>query len=172
MPKIKVKPVEQISRKPVSYAHAAFMRHCQLKNLAPYSYLYYNKNIQYFLDTENEIKYVDEICPEVIERFIGKLMDRGNRVTAINARLRAVFVFLRYCFDQEYLEAFPIFLIKEDETLKEPYTEAELQKLLKQPETSFWAEWCMCRVGWYGCSRSCDHAHHNDSSDPAECLGG
>ena len=141
MPKIKVKPVEQFSRKPVSYAFAAFMRHCQLKNLAPYSYLYYNKNIQYFLDTENEIKYVDEICPELIEKFIGKLMDRGNKVTAINARLRAVFVFLRYCFDQEYLEAFPISLIKEDETLKEPYTEAELQKLLKQPETSFWAEW-------------------------------
>ena len=34
MPKIKVKPVEQISRKPVSYAFAAFMRHCQLKNLS------------------------------------------------------------------------------------------------------------------------------------------
>ena len=50
MPKIKVKPVEQITRKPVSYAYDAFMRHCQLKNLAPYSYLYYNKNTQYFLD--------------------------------------------------------------------------------------------------------------------------
>ena len=36
MPKIKVKSVDQLSRKPVSYAHAAFMRHCQLKNLAPY----------------------------------------------------------------------------------------------------------------------------------------
>lgn len=83
MPKIKVRPVDQIIRKPVSYAFAAFMRHCQLKNLAPYSYRYYNKNNQYFLDTENEIKYVDEICPEVIERFIGKLMDRGNKVTAI-----------------------------------------------------------------------------------------
>ena len=130
MPRIKLKQVDGISRKLVSDAFTAFMRHCQLKNLAPYSYLYYNKNIQYFLDTENEIKYVDEITPEVIERFIGKLMDRGNKATAINARLRAVFVFLRYCFDQEYLETFPISLIKEDETLKEPYTEAELQKLL------------------------------------------
>lgn len=81
MPKIKVKPVEQITRKPVSYAYDAFMRHCQLKNLAPYSYLYYNKNIQYFLDTVNEIKYVDEICPEVIEKFIGKLMDAGRKIS-------------------------------------------------------------------------------------------
>ena len=141
MPRIKVKPVDQISRKPVSYAFAAFMRHCQLKNLAPYSYLYYNKNIQHFLDSEPEIKYMDEINTEVIERYIGKMMDKGNKVTAINARLRALFVFLRYCFEQEYLEAFPISLIKEDETLKEPYTDAELQKLLKPPQTSFWAEW-------------------------------
>ena len=41
MPKIKVRPVDQISRKPVSYAFAAFMRHCQLKNLAPYVGLIY-----------------------------------------------------------------------------------------------------------------------------------
>jgi len=141
MPKIKVKQVDTLSRKPVSYAFAAFMRHCQLKNLAPYSYLYYNKNIQHFLDSEPEIKYMDEINTEVIERYIGKMMDKGNKVTAINARLRALFVFLRYCFEQEYLEAFPISLIKEDETLKEPYTDAELQKLLKPPQTSFWAEW-------------------------------
>ena len=121
MPKIKVRPVDQISRKTVSYALNSFLRHCQLKNLAPYSYLYYNKNIQFFVDTHPEIKYIDEIKPEVIERFIGKLMDRGNKVTAINARLRALYVFLRYCFEQEYLEAFPISLIKEDESFKEPY---------------------------------------------------
>ena len=87
MPKIKVKQVDTLSRKPVSYAFAAFMRHCQLKNLAPYSYLYYNKNIQYFLDSEPGIRYMDEINTEVIERYIGKMMDKGNKVTAINARL-------------------------------------------------------------------------------------
>lgn len=141
MPKIKVRPVDQISRKEVSYALNSFLRHCQLKNLAPYTYLYYNKNITFFLESHPELKYVDEIKPEVIEKYIGKMMDKGNRVTAINARLRALYVFLRYCFKQEYLEAFPISLIKEDETFKEPYTEAELQKLLKQPQNSNWAEW-------------------------------
>ena len=102
MPRIKVKMVDQISRKTVSYALSAFMRHCKLKNLSPYSYLYYEKNIGYFLESEPQIKYVDEITTEVIEEFISKLMDKGNKVTAINARLRAVFVFLRYCFEQEY----------------------------------------------------------------------
>lgn len=141
MPRIKVKPVDQISHTTVSCAFSNFMRHCQLKNLSPYSYLYYDKNISFFFETYPEIKYVDEITWERIEKFIGMLMDRGNRVTAINARLRALFVFLRYCFGQEYLEEYTLTLIKEDETLKEPYTEAELQKLLKRPQGDSWAEW-------------------------------
>lgn len=73
-------------------------------------------------------------------------MDRGNRVTAINARLRAAHVFLRYCFEQEYLEEFPLSQIKEDESFKEPYTDAELQKLLKQPADGTWVEWRMWAV--------------------------
>ncbi len=106
MSRIRLKQVDQISRKGVSDALAAFMRHCKLKNLSPYSILYYEKNLQFFLDSLPQIKYVDEINREVIEGFINSLMDRGNRVTAINARLRAVHVFLRYCFEQEYLEEF------------------------------------------------------------------
>ncbi len=37
MAKIKLKVVDQISRKKVSDAFDSFMRHCKLKNLAPYS---------------------------------------------------------------------------------------------------------------------------------------
>ena len=141
MAKIKLKQVDGICKKTVPDAYSAFMRHCQLKNLSPYSYLYYEKNLKFFFELEPQIKYVEEINKGVIEEFVGKLMDRGNRVTAINARLRAVHVFLRYCFEQEYLEPFPMSQIKEDESFKEPYTDAELQKLLKRPESESWAEW-------------------------------
>lgn len=102
MPRIKLKQVDGISRKLVSDAFTAFMRHCQLKNLSPYTYQYYKENVEYFLEASPEVKYLDEINSDLIDAFVGKLMDKGNRVTAINARLRAVFVFLRYCFEQEY----------------------------------------------------------------------
>ena len=65
---------------------------------SPYSYLYYEKNIKFFLEMESQIKYVDQINQEVIDEFVGKLMDRGNRVTAINARFRALFVFSALLF--------------------------------------------------------------------------
>ena len=141
MSRIKLKKVDQISRKTVSDARDGFLRHCQLKNLAPHTYTYYKENLQFFFDSAPQVKFVDEFNQETIENFIGQLMDKGNRVTAINARLRAAFVFLRYCFEQEYLEAFPLSLIKEDETYKEPYTDSELQKLLKQPQDGTWVEW-------------------------------
>ena len=32
-------------------------------------------------------------------------------------------------------------LLKEDETVKEPYTEEELQRLLRRPASNSWAEW-------------------------------
>ena len=38
MSKIRLKKVDQKSRKTVSDAFTAFMRHCQLKNLAPHTY--------------------------------------------------------------------------------------------------------------------------------------
>ena len=141
MKRIQLKQVDEISRKKIPDAYNSFMRQCKLKNLSPYSYLYYEKNIGFFLESLPESKYVDEITPETIENFISMLMDRGNRVTAINARLRGVYVFLRYCFDQKYMEGFPLMLVKEDESFKEPYSEAELRKLLEQPHGNSWAEW-------------------------------
>ena len=146
MAKIRLKQVDQISRKKVSDAYDSFMQHCKFKNLAPYSILYYEKNVGYFLESLPQVKYADEITQEKIADFVSMLMDRGNRVTAINARLRAVFVFLRYCFEQEYLDEFPLSQIKEDESFKEPYSDAELQRLLKQPEGDTWAEWRMWAV--------------------------
>ena len=112
MSRIRLKKVDQISRKTVSDARDDFLRHCQLKNLAPHTYTYYKENLQFFFDSMPQVKFVDEINQELIENFIGQLMDRGNRVTAINARLRAAFVFLRYCFEQEYMEPYEHFFRK------------------------------------------------------------
>ena len=71
MSKIKFKQVDEISRTTVSCAQNAFLKHCKLKNLSAYTCLYYEKNLDYFLESEPQIKYVDEIDQEVIEDYIG-----------------------------------------------------------------------------------------------------
>ena len=107
MAKIKLRQVDGISRKKAADAYDSFMRHCKLKNLAPYSILYYEKNIQFFLDSLPQVKYVDEINQEQIAGFINMLMDRGNRVTAINARLRGAFVFCAIALSRNIWTPFP-----------------------------------------------------------------
>ena len=54
--RIKLKKVDQISRKTVSDARDGFLRHCQLKNLAPHTYTYYKENLQFFFDSAPQVK--------------------------------------------------------------------------------------------------------------------
>ena len=46
---------------------------------------------------------------------------KGNRITEINTRLRGIRVFINFCSEREYAEGFSYPLLKEDETVKEPY---------------------------------------------------
>ena len=70
MSRIRFKQVDEISRTTVSCAQNAFLKHCKLKNLSSYTSLYYEKNLDYFLESEPQIKYVDEIDQELIEDYM------------------------------------------------------------------------------------------------------
>ena len=140
MARIKMEQVEGIGRTALDKAIAEFMRHCRLRNLSPETLKYYEEDLIYFKKCI-PIQYADEICRERLEELIIHEMDKGNRITAINARVRGLRVFFRFCAEREYAEGFKFPLLKEDETMKEPYTDAELKKLLARPNNSKWAEW-------------------------------
>ena len=79
MPRIKLKQVDGIRRTTASYALDTFLRHCQLKNLSPYSLRYYDKNMKFFLEANPQVKYVEDINQEVINNFISAQMDQYRR---------------------------------------------------------------------------------------------
>ena len=141
MPQIKMKDIDQYRHKTLSDALDEYMRRCRLKNLSIRTQEYYKENFAHFRKIMPQIKYVDELTREQMEAFILKEMERGNKVTAINARLRGMYAFIRFCFEQDYLESYPLSLLKEDETIKKPYTDEELQRLLRQPKEDKWIEW-------------------------------
>ena len=115
MPRITIKQDDQKQRRAVSDAQKIFIMHCKLKNLAPYTIKYYEENLNFFQNSNRLIKNVDEITQEVIDGYAGMLMTKGDRITAINARLRAIFVFLRFCFNKGWAESYPLSQLKEDE---------------------------------------------------------
>ena len=141
MPLIRTKNIDTKRRPSISDAKEAFLRRCKIKNLSERTQDFYNEDLSHFFKIMPQIQFVDEITQEVIDDFVLKEMERKNRITSINTRLRGVFAFLRFCFTQEYTQAFPLSLLKEDETVKDPYTDEELKRLLKQPSSDNWVEW-------------------------------
>ena len=140
MSRRKIKQVDAIRQKTLETVIEEFLRHCRLKNLSPRTLEYYEEDLSYFQRSVS-VESVREVTREVMEDFIDHEMQKGNRITAINTRLRGLRVFFRFCQEREYMGDIGLKLLKEDETIKEPYTDAELQRLLKQPESDKWTEW-------------------------------
>ena len=140
MGKIRMKVSEDFGKIRLDYAVNEFIRHCRLRNLSQETQKYYQEDLNYFCRVM-ELIYADEVDSAAIERFIEHEMDKGNRIAAINSRIRGIRVFVRFCAEREYLEGFKIAQLKEDQEQKEPYTDAELKRLLKKPKSDKWQEW-------------------------------
>ena len=109
MPQIKMKTIDGIGRKKVSDAVSAFLRRCRLKNLSPRTQEYYKEDLNHFCAMMPQIQYVNEITQDVLDDFVIQEMERNNRVSSVNTRLRGIYAFLHFCFEQEYAEAFPLY---------------------------------------------------------------
>lgn len=131
---------DEVRRKPFSEAKNEFVKHCRIKNLRPKTVTYYEEDIHYF-HMQTNAKYVDEITQERFDDFIIGELDKGKKVTSLNSRIRGLRVFFSFCAEREYMKPIAPKLMKADEEIKEPYTDAELKRLLKKPESNRWTEW-------------------------------
>jgi len=121
-------------------AEAAFLKHCKLRNLRPKTIDYYTEDLTYF-HAHVPVRYVNQITKEVFDNFIFQELEKGKKVSSLNTRIRGLRVFFKFCAEREYMPSIEIKLMKQDEEIKEPYTESELRKLLKKPISNRWAEW-------------------------------
>lgn len=135
-----MKQVEGLGSVALGKAIEEFLQNCRLRNLSQRTIEYYEEDLRYF-ERNTDIANVNELRRETLEDFIGHEMDKGNRITAINTRLRGLRVFANFCAERNYIEGFKYPLLIEDETVKEPYTDDELRRLLKRPMSNSWAEW-------------------------------
>ena len=121
-------------------AKTSFIKFCKLKNLTERTIEFYEEDLRYFCKYIS-VKYLDEITQETLDNFILEELDKGKRTTTINTRLRGLRVFFKFCAERDYIEELSIRLLKDDAELKEPYTDAELRKLLARPKSNRWAEY-------------------------------
>lgn len=140
MPKIRINASEAGVRKNLSSAYEEFLRHCRLRNLSPHTLEYYRENL-YYIQRILKLNYADELTKDKVDELIDHELDKGNKVGAINTRIRGLRVFVHFCAERDYMDDFKYPLMKMSQEQKEPYTDEELKKLLKRPRSEQWNEW-------------------------------
>lgn len=112
-----------------------FVDKCTVKNLSPETiHLYQNQFRTFYNTLEKKDCLMSEITSKDVDNFILHLRKQNtcNDIT-INSYLRGLRAFLYFAMDNQYLPAFKVTIPKVDKTIKETYTDEELEKLLKKP---------------------------------------
>lgn len=129
-----------------------FIKHCHTKNLSPETIKTYRYECEAFIKwykDEQEKKDIEEITADTIGEYIIFLQEKGISQSYIATKLRQLRAFLYFCMDREYLEKFTVTIPKADEVIKEPYTQKELERLIKKPTSANWVEWrCWAMVNY------------------------
>ena len=117
-------------------AFKLFIRKCKVKNLSDLSVESYQKKLVHFFEFMDKESPVADVTGDTVDEYILWLREntQGNDIT-INSYLRSLRAFLYYCMDCGYISRFKIQLIKAEKKLKETYTDEEIQRLLKKPDT-------------------------------------
>lgn len=89
---------------------------------------------QRYLEQEN-IQFFNEITPQTIDNYVTYTKERNPNIknTTINTYLRNIKVILNYFMKCDYMNKFEITLLRVEKRLKEPYTDEEIERLIKKP---------------------------------------
>lgn len=126
----------------IKEAFEKFEKHCKVKGLKDYTIVGYVKDYIFFVSYIKEETPIDKITVDVIEDFIVHVKETTNRSDiSINSSLRSLRAFFYFCMERNYMDKFKLKMLKVTETQKEPYSEDELKKLLREPRTNNWSDW-------------------------------
>lgn len=127
-----------------------FIRHCQTKNLSPRTVQTYRFECKKFVDWYGADKEANQITQEIVESYISFIQKQDISEIYVATKIRQIRAFLYYCMEREYIEKFIVRVPKTDVAIKEPYTQKELEKLLRKPQSNNWIEWrCWAMANYF-----------------------
>ena len=129
MPTIKIKTVNTFLE-----GMEAFKMHCKTRNLSPDTIRSYECNAQSFLQFMGGNDFdINLITKRLTDDFIAFCQKKNNRSTTINTKIKHLRAIFNHFAEHGWMEPIKLKLLKEGEVIKEVYTDAELEKLLKKP---------------------------------------
>lgn len=120
----------------VESAYELFIRKCRVKNLSEATITSYNNKVIPFVEFCNGGD-ISAVTVDTVDAFTDMLKKEHNvNDVSVVSYLRSVRAFLYYCMECNYMTSFKIHLPKCNKEIKEIYTDEQLEKLLKKPDTN------------------------------------
>lgn len=135
---------ENDSNKTLQEGMDEFFKHCKVKNLSEHTIRYYTNSMDLFTKFYNQENRLNDITKSTVDDFILYLRDNTNfNDISINTTLKAIRAICYYFMKLSYMKKFKIELIRAEKKIKNTYTDAELELLLKKPDLN------QCHFGEY-----------------------
>jgi len=92
----------------------------------------------------------DSVNAKTVDNFVVTILDNGIKAASINHYLRAIRCFLYWCMEEGYVQKFKIHLLKEQETVKDTYSDEQIRVLIREPsKLASFVEWrCWAMICW------------------------
>lgn len=120
----------------IDNAFEQFVKTKRSNNLSEHTIAYHIGTMRHFTTFYSGDNYCSTITPYIVEDYITFLRERKRTLASatINTYIRALRTILYFFMRRDYMQEFKISLIRQEKKLKQVYTEAELNILLKKPD--------------------------------------
>lgn len=132
---------ENVKKTTAKEALENYLRRCRLKNLSDKTLKVYTNMNTEFVKFVGEDEPVEKMNEETVLNYIEHSREIGNSPVYINTKLHQVRAFVYYCIKEYKIPSFDFPMVRFDQENKEPYTNEEVRRLLKQPEDGGFVEW-------------------------------
>lgn len=131
---MKIKLNQKDEKFTIQEAFERYQKQSKIRNLSEYTIKYQINYFRKFINfINNEEFLIEDININIIDDYIYSMMEDGNKTKSINTALIALNAFLHWCMDNDYCNRFKTKLVKQDEIIKDTYSEEQLLRLLKKP---------------------------------------
>lgn len=140
------------AKKPeLSFAFDEFQTKNKVRNLSIATIKGYQDTFNRFSKIIGHDFPCDFVNAKTIDNFVETIMNDGIKAASINHYLRAIRCFLYWCMDEGYIQRFTIRLLKEQETVKDTYSDEQIRALIREPlKLASFVEWrCWAMICWF-----------------------
>lgn len=118
-----------------------FYRNNVVRGLADATCETYKTFVGGFIKWFGGYRNIAEILPSTFDDYILFNKENGIRMVTIASKMTHIRRYMNFAVERKYIEPIKVPVPRYEKTLKEPYTDAELARLLARPRTRSWVEW-------------------------------